>query len=111
MMSFINSERLISRYPVLLNGWYSAFFSRSRLGMLHRIQSIGNGILILMLSYMQSQGFMESVADVSQNSHQMGLVRAVLGAAFYPQYGQLLPPLKGQRGVKLLVSSQEKVTC
>lgn len=57
----------------------------------------------------QSQGFIRTLEDSSRNAHQTGLVRAVLAAAFYPQFGQFLPPPKGQRFVKLLTASQEKV--
>ena len=58
---------------------------------------------------MQSLGFIRSIEDSSRNATQNALVRAVLGAAFYPQFGQLLIPPKGQKGIKLLTASQEKV--
>lgn len=51
---------------------------------------------------------MTSLEASSQNAHDNGLIRAVLGAAFYPQFGQLISK-KGDRFAKVLTSSQEKV--
>jgi hypothetical protein len=56
----------------------------------------------------QAQGFVSSLEASSQNAHVNDLIRAVLGAAFYPQFGQLISK-KGQRFAKVMTSSKEKV--
>ena len=58
----------------------------------------------------QAQGFVRTVEQASGQAWQSGVVRSVLGAAFYPQFGHLVPVEQNgkARGIKLLTAGQEK---
>ena len=54
----------------------------------------------------QAQGLLTHLGEASKNVQNLGLVRSVLAASLYPQFGQIVQT--PQRQQRLLIASKEK---
>lgn len=59
------------------------------------------------MGFLQAQGYIGSTDDPNRNAGNSAVVRAVLGAALYPQFGQIIETK--QKHCKLVTPKQEKV--